>query len=401
MPSNEKTKPQLDYDPVHFLRCHSKKNDASDVQTQVWQCAFEPNIKEKQKTTSMVATCGGNSVCFIDVKTGNIPLKYYAKDVREMLYALAWTTNGKYTFLVTGGIRYTIHFIHPAEGIAFFCKTIKVTKYKNHINSLLFHPKHWNLLICGGSHGEIHICNIGNPKPPQYEMDFNVMQSFSTNSEVFSMSFCPVNHILLTGCNDGLQAWCFPDPIEDINQPIPVTCKKLELPARSGGGGADTDTQDLVDSVEVVGDGVVATKCALHGAIYLWNLTDTLARQSDSPAVKPTHVLRWSDTDNYFMFIGVQAEAGLLCCGDDKGMLWLYDLEQLSPPDPQTHKAVQPSTLLPWPELTDRYTEKKRKLSVETYDIVIDKVTLSSDREYIVAVTNNNMVCIWKQVITF
>ncbi|KAG8273132.1 hypothetical protein J6590_027469 [Homalodisca vitripennis] len=308
-----------------------------------------------------------------------------------MFYALAWTTNGKHTFLVTGGIRYTLHFIHPAEGIAFFCRNIKVIKYKNHINSLLFHPKHWNLLICGGSHGEIHICNIGNPIPPEYEMNFNVMQSFSTNSEIFSMSYCPVNNMLLTGCNDGLQGWCFPDPIEDIKHPIPVTSKKFILPTRSG----NNDVQDLVDSVEVVGDGVVATKCALHGAIYLWNLTATLA--SDSTDVKPTHVLRWSDTDNYFMFIGVQAEAGLLCCGDDKGMLWLYDLNLLPPPDPQTHIAVHASTLLPWPEITDRYTEKKRKLSVTTYDIVIDKVALSSDRDYIVAVTNNNMVCIWER----
>uniref|UniRef100_A0A1B6HZ20 Leucine-rich repeat and WD repeat-containing protein 1 WD domain-containing protein n=1 Tax=Homalodisca liturata TaxID=320908 RepID=A0A1B6HZ20_9HEMI len=391
MPSNEKTKPHLDYDPVNFLRCHSKKNDSADVQTQVWQCAFEPDVDNKQKTTSLVATCGGNSVCFIDVKTGIIPLKYYAKDLREMFYALAWTTNGKHTFLVTGGIRYTLHFIHPAEGIAFFCRNIKVIKYKNHINSLLFHPKHWNLLICGGSHGEIHICNIGNPIPPEYEMNFNVMQSFSTNSEIFSMSYCPVNNMLLTGCNDGLQGWCFPDPIEDIKHPIPVTSKKFILPTRSG----NNDVQDLVDSVEVVGDGVVATKCALHGAIYLWNLTATLA--SDSTDVKPTHVLRWSDTDNYFMFIGVQAEAGLLCCGDDKGMLWLYDLNLLPPSDPQTHIAVHASTLLPWPEITDRYTEKKRKLSVTTYDIVIDKVALSSDRDYIVAVTNNNMVCIWER----
>lgn len=72
------------------------------------------------------------------------------------------------------------------------------------------------------------------------------------------------------------------------------------MPVREG-----VDTQDLVDSVEAIADGVIATKCALHGAIYLWNLTETLASQTG--AVKPTHVLRWSETDNYFMFMGVQA----------------------------------------------------------------------------------------------
>lgn len=74
---------------------------------------------------------------------------------------------------------------------------------------------------------------------------------------------------------------------------------KFTLPTREGG-----NSQDLVDSVEAMADGLIATKCALHGAIYLWNLTETLASKTD--AVKPTHVLRWSETDNYYMFIGVQ-----------------------------------------------------------------------------------------------
>lgn len=74
---------------------------------------------------------------------------------------------------------------------------------------------------------------------------------------------------------------------------------KFTLPVRGKG-----DTQDLVDSVEAIADGIIATKCALHGAIYLWNLSQTLS--SGSNAIKPTHVLRWSETDNYFMSIGVQ-----------------------------------------------------------------------------------------------
>jgi hypothetical protein len=26
---------QIDYEPIHFLRCHSRKNDPADIQTQV------------------------------------------------------------------------------------------------------------------------------------------------------------------------------------------------------------------------------------------------------------------------------------------------------------------------------------------------------------------------------
>lgn len=90
-------------------------------------------------------------------------------------------------------------------------------------------------------------------------------------------------------------------------------------------------------------------------------------------------------------------EAGLLCCGDDKGSLWLYDLQSLNAPDPQIPLKVLPLCVLPWPHLIDHYTDKKRKLAVDTYDIVVDKVALSSDRNHIVAVTNNNMVCVWEK----
>lgn len=73
----------------------------------------------------------------------------------------------------------------------------------------------------GGSHGEIHICHIGNPTPPELDVDFVVMQSFSTNSEVFSMTFCATNNMLLTGCEDGLKGFTFPpDVVEGTTEPI-------------------------------------------------------------------------------------------------------------------------------------------------------------------------------------
>ena len=42
------------------------------------------------KVTRIVATCGGDCVCFIDSGTGSV-LKRYKKE-REQFYALAWTT---------------------------------------------------------------------------------------------------------------------------------------------------------------------------------------------------------------------------------------------------------------------------------------------------------------------
>lgn len=66
----------------------------------------------------------------------------------------------------------------------------------------------------------------------------------------------------------------------------------------------NSDGFDLVDSVECIGDGFVATKCANHGLIYIWNKYRTHG-DSDSGIVDvtPLFKLKWSNTDNYFMEI--------------------------------------------------------------------------------------------------
>lgn len=45
---------------------------------------------------------------------------------------------------------------------------------------------------------------------------------------------------------------------------------------------------------------------------------------------------------------------GLICCGDDKGTLWIYNLPQYGRDGSPALKAtVEPSKQLPWPELQD------------------------------------------------
>ncbi len=51
-----------------------------------------------------------------------------------------------------------------------------------------------------------------------------------------------------------------------------------------------------------------------------------------------------------------------------------------------------------WPELQDDHLENSRKVPLDRHDIIIDKVAASHDNNHIVAVTSNNMVCIWKRV---
>ena len=51
-------------------------------QTQIWEVVFEPDPQFPEKTTSRVATCGGNSICIIDVNTGTVLMKYKHKELK-------------------------------------------------------------------------------------------------------------------------------------------------------------------------------------------------------------------------------------------------------------------------------------------------------------------------------
>ena len=109
--------------------------------------------------------------------------------------------------------------------------------------------------------------------------------------------------------------------------------------------------------------------------------------------------LKWSDTDNFYMNLGCHKGKGLICCGDDKGSLWLYNVPQFGKDSAAPiKKVVDPSARLMWPELQDDHLENSRKVPLDHHDIIIDKVAASHDSSHIVAVTSNNMVCIWKQV---
>jgi hypothetical protein len=67
------------------------------------------------------------------------------------------------------------------------------------------------------------------------------------------------------------------------------------------------DSDQLVDSVEPIENGrMIATKCALHGVIYIWDLKEAIQNcdNEGSLSVVPIHILNYSNTDNYFMSMG-------------------------------------------------------------------------------------------------
>ena len=94
-------------------------------------------------TTVTCATCGGDSVCFIDCSTGRVMKKY--KQPGETFYCLAWTTvildfgNGnlrKTNLIAAGGVQKDIKIIEPTQLVCFE----EIKGHKGVLELLLFHP---------------------------------------------------------------------------------------------------------------------------------------------------------------------------------------------------------------------------------------------------------------------
>lgn len=122
----------------------------------------------------IVATCGGNSVCFIDCVTTKVLSKYYTKDLRSvmchftftkttlkssnfvcdfsvLLFTLAWTklpvAGEKKLFLVTGGAKGTLYILDYADNVCILEHQLKC-KRNVFINTLCFHPIDHGILFC-------------------------------------------------------------------------------------------------------------------------------------------------------------------------------------------------------------------------------------------------------------
>ena len=162
--------------------------------------------------------------------------------------------------------------------------------------------------------------------------------------------------------------------------------------------------ENVVDSIAVVGEWTIVVKCINHGLLYVWDLKSTTVnwrrdvennRTVVEKEVDIVKTLKYLDTDNYFMNIGCHKGARLIVCGDDEGALWLYDTPNIVQSSTKSRRSVlDPNTKLLWPEVHDDNLEKNGKL-LQNDEIIIDKVAVSHDNKYIVAVTNTNLVCIW------
>ena len=123
-------------------------------------------------TTTTCATCGGDSVCFIDCSTGRVMKKY--KQPGETFYCLAWSTvyldydtdkKRKANLIAAGGYQNDIKIIEPNQLVCFE----EIQGHKGVLECLVFHPHHPTWLLSAADDNTIMVWEIGLPKAAEYQ----------------------------------------------------------------------------------------------------------------------------------------------------------------------------------------------------------------------------------------
>ncbi|XP_067864105.1 leucine-rich repeat and WD repeat-containing protein 1 [Heptranchias perlo] len=383
-------------EPLHFLQSHSKDNNPEDFRTQLWACAFEPEIKNFQipdvgpRSSQTVATCGGDSVCIIDCETGIVHHKY--KSIGEEFFSLAWTTltvidkdqKRKLNVLAVGGRMGVVKLIHAKVNYCYG----KIKAHKKPISTLCFCPKRETFLFTGSYDESIILWDIGVP-----DCDYNfrvsqllVLKVCSTPLKMSLVPTCPEQY-LVAACEGGCFAW-------DITLTKHEGKRNIEMEFLFPIYNKEDDETDyhIVDSLAFCNDDLVASKSSMQGSIYLWSWSQTLKRrkkQSKKVHAEILSEMEWSNTDQAYIALAVCPDENYLLCGDEKGDIWMYELDEFNSDDVTSGNTTSPTQILKWPAI------KAQGEIIE--GTLINNVTTDPEFKYLVAVTDKNITVIWKR----
>lgn len=388
----ELKKKGFDVEPLHFLQCHSKNNNSDDFRTQLWSCAFEPALDSL--SSKVIATCGGESVCVSDCETGKVLKKY--KVPGEEFFALAWTTltmisnegqKRKVNVLAAGGRYGVVRLMHPKVNMCYG----EIKAHKKAISIMCFSPAHDTFLFTGSYDKRIILWDIG---VPDYEYNFRASQLLTLDTPSTPLRLClvpsSVDQYLLAGCDDGCYVW----DITLNNQKgrcsyhaefsFPIYKKK-----------SDDHDYHTIDGLAFLNDDVIASKSSMQGSIYIWSWKESFLKQRSKSSKKVEAAvlaeLKWSQTEQPYLTLTTSSEGLCLFCGDEAGKVWIYDLESCQA---ELQKGVssgalkEPTKVINWPAPVSTKGKMEKTL--------INTVVVNPAKEYLVALTDKNVIGIWK-----
>nr|XP_020454153.1 leucine-rich repeat and WD repeat-containing protein 1 [Monopterus albus]XP_020454154.1 leucine-rich repeat and WD repeat-containing protein 1 [Monopterus albus]XP_020454155.1 leucine-rich repeat and WD repeat-containing protein 1 [Monopterus albus] len=384
--------------PTHVLQCHSKQDSSEDFSTQLWACAFQPppGFTGSGGGSRLVATCGGDTVCIIDCETGMVMKKY--KVPGEEFYSLAWSTvlmsmGGRASaqhcsILAAGGKRGLVKLIHPRNNIAYG----EFRASRKPLSVLRFNHHQGNFLFTGSYDKKIVMWDVGGVDS-QYT--FKVVQLLVLEISNTPIHIClpptsPSSH-LLAACEEGLH--CFnPQPGTDN---ATKRSKDMEITFPIYKKEDDSHNYHTIDGLSFLTDDIVASKNLMHGCIYLWSWSRTKAQRPNKKSRTVCAVvlaeLQWANTEIPYLALNTCPGQAYIVCGDDKGRLWTYHVTTLQENSLQTGKPMSPTEVLEWPNPV-------RKGLSQVEGPSINSVAMDPELRYLVALSDKNMVIVWKRV---
>uniref|UniRef100_A0A4W3J809 Leucine-rich repeat and WD repeat-containing protein 1 n=1 Tax=Callorhinchus milii TaxID=7868 RepID=A0A4W3J809_CALMI len=370
-------------EPLHFLQSHSKNNNPDDFSTQLWACAFEPE---------------SNSTQILGIFNTTIkPSMFYSKcqagrNLRREFFSLAWTTltvvdkghRRKLNILAVGGRKGVVKLIHTRVNYCYG----QIKAHKKPISTLCFNPKRETFLFTGSYDESIILWDIG---VPDCDYNFKVSQLLtlkvcSTPLRVSLVPTCP-DQYLVAASDNGCFAWDITLSKRDGKRQIEM---EFVFPIYED---EDADGNfHMVDSLAFCNQDLVASKNLMQGSIYLWSWSRTLkARRKQSKKVNAVILweMEWSKTDVPYISLFTCPEENRILCGDEKGDVWMYELPEFTKEEKTSGTKFSPTQILQWPAVRVQGNIIEGSL--------INSVTTDPGFRYLIAITDKNIIAIWKR----
>ncbi|XP_065819441.1 leucine-rich repeat and WD repeat-containing protein 1 isoform X2 [Labrus bergylta] len=382
--------------PLHVLQCHSKQDNSEDFSTQLWACAFQPVPDSTGAGGSrLVATCGGDSLCVIDCETGMVMKKY--KVPGEEFFSLAWSTvlmsrgggaSAQHcSILAAGGKRGLVKLIHPRNNVAYG----EFRASRKALSVLRFNHHQGNFLFTGSYDNKIVMWDIGGVDG-QYNFKVNQLLMLEVSATPLHICLPPKspNVHLLTACEDGLHFY---------NTQLGTTnsskrSKEMEVTFPIYKKEDKDNDYHTIDGLSFLTDDIVASKNYMHGSIYLWSWSRTKAQRPDKKNNEVCAVvlaeLQWASTEIPYLALNTCPGQAYIVCGDDKGRLWTYHVTDLQKNTFQAGKPVLPTEVLEWPA-------PMRTGLGQVEGPSINSVAMDPELNFLVALSDKNMVIVWKR----
>nr|XP_057943219.1 leucine-rich repeat and WD repeat-containing protein 1 isoform X2 [Doryrhamphus excisus] len=391
MKSSSKTRP-VRLQPLHVLQCHSKQDSSEDFSTQLWACAFQP--QPDSSGSRLVATCGGDSLCVIDCETGMVMKKY--KIPGEEFFTLGWSTvlmsrgggasAQPCSILAAGGKRGLVKLIHPKYNVAYG----EFRASRKALSVLRFNHRRGNFLFTGSYDNRIVLWDIGGVDS---SYNFKVVQLLALESSAPPLHICmppgqPDAH-LLVACEDGLHCYntrLAPSNATKRSKEVEITFPVYEKEDK------DHDYH-TVDGLSFLTDDIVASKNFTHSCIYLWSWSRTRSQRPNKSGCMRAAILaelRWANTEIPYLALNTCPGRAYIVCGDNEGRLWTYHVTDVQKHGFQEGTPIEPTEVLQWP------TPVRKGLG-QMEGPSINSVAMDSELQYLVALSDKNMVMVWKR----